>query len=188
MRGAIIGLTMDVTLDNLALTYYAAVEFLAQQTRHIITSLNGSGHTISSVFLSGGQCRNPLLVQLIANATRLLVVKPHYEDHAVVIGAAMMGAKAATADGFGRTENLWTIMNRMSKPGTVIHPTNEEQELRLLEAKYQVFLKMIESQQEYKRIVDAAICLSDSVKDGVENEAGDGNGDEGTDKDMSDVE
>ena len=76
MRGAVVGLSMDTSIENLTLMYYSAMEFIALQTRHIIESLNTNGHTITSIFMSGGQCRNTVLMNLIANTTGYPVVIP----------------------------------------------------------------------------------------------------------------
>lgn len=138
MRGAIVGLSMDSSIDDLALQYFAAMEFIAQQTRHIIEALNNSGHNISSIFMSGGQCKNKLLMQLMADATGYPVLIPKYIDAAVVLGAAMLGAKAASVNEKGETDSLWTIMDKMSQPGTIIEPTANGKEKILLNAKYQV--------------------------------------------------
>lgn len=140
MRGAIVGLSMDSSIDDLALQYFAAMEFIAQQTRHIIEALNNSGHSITSIFMSGGQCKNKLLMHLIADATGYPVSIPRYIDAAVVLGAAMLGAKAASVNDKGETEGLWAIMDKMSKPGTIIVPTTNEYEKKLLNAKYKVGL------------------------------------------------
>lgn len=158
MRGSAVGLSMDSSVDGLTLMYYAALEFIALQTRHIIETLNTNGHTITSIYMSGGQCRNTILMNLIANATGHLVVVPRYIDAAVVLGAAMLGAKAASADEqSGETEGLWTIMDRMSKPGTVVVPTKDENEKKLLAVKYKIFLRMSKEQQEYRAMVDKAM-------------------------------
>jgi ribulose kinase len=66
LRGSIHGLTLDVDLDTLAFQYYAAVEAIGLQTKHIIVSLNEAGHSIKSIFMSGGQCKNKLLTKTIA--------------------------------------------------------------------------------------------------------------------------
>lgn len=157
MRGSAVGLSMDSSVDGLLLLYYAAMEFIALQTRHIIEALNTNGHTITSIFMSGGQCRNKILMELIANATGHPVIVPRYVDAAVVLGAAMLGAKAASANESGETEDLWAIMDRMSKPGTVIAPTKDQNEKKLLEVKYSIFLRMTKEQQEYRRMVDVVI-------------------------------
>ncbi|PWW75489.1 actin-like ATPase domain-containing protein, partial [Tuber magnatum] len=157
MRGAIVGLSMDSSTNDLALQYFAAMEFIAQQTRHIIGTLNSQGHQITSIFMSGGQCKNNILMHLIADATGHPVVIPRYIDAAVVLGAAMLGAKAASVDSEGKTESLWAIMDRMSKPGETIYPTRNVSEKKLLGAKYEVFLRMSEAQRTYRDMVDAAI-------------------------------
>lgn len=123
-------------MDDLALQYHGAMEFIALQTRHIIDTMNKAGHDITSIFMSGGQCKNKLLMALIANATGLPVCIPSYIDAAVVLGAAMLGAKAASRREDGTTDGLWDIMDRMSKPGRVVYPTEVEGEKKLLEAKY----------------------------------------------------
>ncbi|KAI5848159.1 hypothetical protein BZA05DRAFT_404614 [Tricharina praecox] len=157
MRGSIVGLSMDSSVDDLALQYYAAMEFIAQQTRHIIDVLNKSGHSVTSIFMSGGQCKNPLLMELIADATGLPVAIPKYIQDAVVLGAAMLGAKAASVNEKGETEDLWSIMDRMSQSGTVAYPTTDANVKKLLEAKYEVYMRMARAQQEYRDIVDGAI-------------------------------
>lgn len=158
MTGAVIGLTSDKSLDALGIQYYAAMEFIALQTRQIIQTMNEAGHSIQSIFMSGSQCQNEILMQLIATACDMPVVIPRYVNAAVAHGAAMLGAKAATADAQGRTEDLWTIMGRMSKPGTVIQPTKDAGEEKLLNAKYQVFLELCEKQQAYRTLVDEAVA------------------------------
>lgn len=138
MRGSIVGLSMDSSVDDLALQYYCAMEFIAQQTRHILETMNNSGHSITSIFMSGGQCKNDLLMELISNASGLPVCIPRYVDAAVVLGAAMLGAKAASQNERGETKNLWTIMDSMSKTGRVVYPTDDTQTKALLEVKYKV--------------------------------------------------
>jgi len=149
MRGAIVGLSMDSSIDDLALQYYSAVEFIAQQTRHIIDVLNKSGHSVTGIFMSGGQCKNPLLVELIADAAGLPVAIPRYIQDAVVLGAAMLGAKAASANEKGETEDLWSIMDRMSQGGRVVYPTSDVNVKRLLEAKYEVNIYFHRLQANY---------------------------------------
>lgn len=157
MTGAIVGLTNDKTSNSLSLHYYGAMEFIALQTRQIIETMNRAGHRIKSIFMSGSQCQNHILMGLIATVCGMPVVLPNYVHAAVVHGAAMLGAKAATADEHDKTEDLWSVMRRMSGTGTVVMPRKDAGEGRLLEAKYQVFLEQCESQQTYRRKVDESI-------------------------------
>ncbi|KAI4731579.1 Pentulose kinase [Aureobasidium sp. EXF-10728] len=157
MKGSVIGLSSDRSLDGLALYYYATMEFIALQTKQIIQRMNDSGHVINSIFMSGSQCQNGILMDLMATACEMPVVIPRYVHAAVVHGAAMLGAKAASADGEGKTEPLWDIMDRMSKPGKVVLPGRDQNEKKLLEAKYKVFLMQCEQQREIRRDIDEAV-------------------------------
>ena len=157
MTGSVIGLSSDKSLDGLALYYYAAMEFIALQTHQIIETMNKAGHSIRSIFMSGSQCQNDILMELMANACDIPVLIPQYVNAAVAHGAAMLGAKAASADEDGKTEDLWNIMDRMSKPGKVVHPTKASREKELLKVKYKVFLEQCEKQRIYRKEVDEVI-------------------------------
>ncbi|KAI5296528.1 hypothetical protein KEM55_005783, partial [Ascosphaera atra] len=157
MAGSIVGLTSDKSVDSLALLYYATLEFIALQTKQIIEAMNKAGHKIATIFMSGSQCQNDILMALIATACDMPVVIPQYVTAAVCHGAAMLGAKAATADKSGKTEDLWKIMDRMSKPGRAIYPLTDKVEHTLLKVKYDVFLEQCSKQQEYRKLVDSAL-------------------------------
>jgi len=157
MKGSVIGLSSDKSLDGLALYYYATLEFIALQTHQIVSTMNKSGHVISSIFMSGSQCQNALLMQLVATACDMPVLIPKYVHAAVVHGAAMLGAKAASTDKDGHSEPLWDIMDRFSKPGKTVRPITDKNVKKLLDAKYKVFLEQIEGQQRYRKEVDHAV-------------------------------
>ena len=154
MTGSVIGLSSDRSMDGLAIYYYATMEFIAMQTRQIIEKMNDSGHSITSIFMSGSQCQNKILMELMATTCDMPVLIPRYVHAAVVHGAAMLGAKAASADKDGKTEDLWSIMDRMSKPGKITRPGKSENERKLLNVKYKVFLEQCRTQQEYRKSVD----------------------------------
>ena len=166
MTGAVIGLSNDKSLDGLALYYYATMEFIALQTHQIIETMNKAGHQISSIFMSGSQCQNDILMRLMASACDMPVLIPQYVHAAVCHGAAMLGAKAASADKDGKTEPLWEIMDRMSKPGKAVHPTEDKHEKELLAVKYKVFLEQCQSQRTYREEVDDVV--SKWTKEGSE--------------------
>ena len=69
----------------------------------------------------------------------------------------MLGAKAASADIDGKTEPLWDIMDRMSKPGQAVYPGIDRREKELLEVKYKVFLEQCHTQRRYRDDVDRAV-------------------------------
>ncbi|KAI0798819.1 Nup93/Nic96-domain-containing protein [Xylaria sp. FL0064] len=151
MKGAVIGLSSDSSVDGLALYYYATMEFIALQTRQIVEAMNKEGHHIQTIFMSGSQCQNEMLMDLIATCCDMPVLIPRYVHAAVVHGAAMLGAKAASADQDGKTENLWSIMDRMSKPGRLVKPGKDVNEKKLLDTKYEVFLDQCRTQQDYRK-------------------------------------
>lgn len=157
MKGSVIGLTSDKTVDGLALWYYGTLEFIALQTKQIVEDMNKAGHQITSVFMSGSQCQNDILVGLCATACNMPILIPRYVHAAVCQGAAMLGAKAASADDNGKTEDLWDIMDRMSKPGKRVSPSTNENEKALLDVKYKVFLEQCYKQQEYRALVDETV-------------------------------
>ncbi|KAL4785856.1 FGGY family of carbohydrate kinase [Aspergillus varians] len=162
MTGSVVGLSSDRSVEGLAIYYYATLEFIALQTRQIVETMNNSGHSITSIFMSGSQCQNDILVRLIASACSMPVLIPRYIHAAVCHGAAMLGAKAASADPEGRTEDLWSIMDRMSKSGKKVVPTDNEREKALLEVKYKVFLEQCYKQQEYRALIDNVVGSWDS--------------------------
>ncbi|TAQ91534.1 hypothetical protein B7494_g153 [Chlorociboria aeruginascens] len=157
MKGSVIGLSNDKSMDGLALYYYGTLEFIAMQTRQIIETMNEAGHSITSIFMSGSQCQNKILMEYMATICAMPVLIPRYVHAAVVHGAAMLGAKAASADKDGKTEDLWSIMDRMSKPGKITRPSKDAYEKKLLDAKYAVFLEQCKTQQVYRKDVDDAI-------------------------------
>ncbi|KAJ5225153.1 sugar kinase [Penicillium chermesinum] len=157
MAGSVIGLTSDNSVDSLAIYYYATLEFIALQTKHIVETMSQAGHRLKSIFMSGSQCKNEILVALIASACNRPVVIPKYVDSAVCHGSAMMGAKAASATEDGRGEKLWDIMNRMSKPGRSVMPTQDARQKSLLEAKYRIFLEQCNTQQKYRKSIDEVV-------------------------------
>lgn len=158
MTGSVIGLSSDRSMDGLALYYYATMEFISMQTRQIIETMNKAGHSITSIFMSGSQCQNKILMELMASTCGMPVLIPRYVHAAVVHGAAMLGAKAASADSQGKTEALWSIMDRMSKPGKVTRPGKDVNEKKLLDIKYKVFLEQCHTQQTYRKSVNEAIA------------------------------
>ena len=157
MVGSVIGLSSDKSIDGMALYYYGTMEFIALQTHQIVETMNKAGHSISSIFMSGSQCQNNILMKLMADACQMPVLIPRYVHAAVVHGAAMLGAKAASADKDGKTEPLWDIMDRMSKPGRAVFPTKNQNEIDLLKVKYKVFLEQCTQQQQYRKDIDDVV-------------------------------
>ncbi|ORX94958.1 Pentulose kinase [Basidiobolus meristosporus CBS 931.73] len=153
LRGMVVGLDLDpLGVDSLALQYYATMEAIAYSTKQIIEALNQNGHSVDTLFMSGGLCKNAVFVQLHADITGSPVVLPKYINSAVVLGAAILGA---TAYGSGH-DNLWDTMVSMNKADQVIHPTRDEGELAIHRRKYEVMKLMQVHQKEYQRIMNSS--------------------------------
>lgn len=108
--------------------------------------------------MSGSQCQNALLMRLMADICAMPVWVPLYVNAAVVHGAAMLGAKAASETGErGRSEDLWRIMERMSRPGSVVIPSGNLREKGLFDVKYETFLWQAEGQRRVRKKVEDAV-------------------------------
>uniref|UniRef100_A0A8C9W0Q3 FGGY carbohydrate kinase domain-containing protein n=1 Tax=Scleropages formosus TaxID=113540 RepID=A0A8C9W0Q3_SCLFO len=94
LRGMVVGLTLSRTVDDLALLYLATVQSIALGTRHILDTMQETGHDIRTLFLCGGLSKNALFVQTHADVTGLPVALP-FQTEAVLVGAAVLGACAS---------------------------------------------------------------------------------------------
>ncbi|CCE61996.1 hypothetical protein TPHA_0B03240 [Tetrapisispora phaffii CBS 4417] len=159
MSGMIIGQTMDSSINDLAIKYLAACEFIALQTRHIIDTLVTHGHGITAIYMSGGHCKNKLLMELISNCCVLPLVLSKYIDSSVVFGAAILGSVAAKINSmkenkleYSLNDVLWSQMKLMTPKGTLMMPKSEKSVLRkYLQAKYEVYLDMIDTNIKYRK-------------------------------------
>ncbi|KAG1787702.1 uncharacterized protein HD556DRAFT_1408242 [Suillus plorans] len=154
MRGSIVGLELDASIDDLARKYYLTLEAIALQTRHIIDVLNAAGHGITSLYLSGGQVKNVVIMQLFADTCGIPVILPRSYSEAVVLGAAMLGRIAA--EGAKDGEDMWKIMVEMTPTGTLVAPGASSTVKKLLDAKYSIFLEMIDNQRRWRRQTEEA--------------------------------
>ena len=54
---------------SLSLFHVSLLLWFQLGTRHILEAMRGAGHDVNTLFLCGGLSKNPLFVQLHANAT-----------------------------------------------------------------------------------------------------------------------
>src|SRR5690606_28330860 len=92
--GVISGLSLDSDFDSLARLYWRTALAIALQVRHILEMLNERGYAIDTLHVTGGHTRNPLLMELYADATGCTVIEPATQD-ATLLGVAMVAATAA---------------------------------------------------------------------------------------------
>ena len=69
LRGAIVGLPLSATLDDLARLYLATIQAVAHGTRHIIDAMNAKGYAIDTLFACGGGTKNPVFLREHADIT-----------------------------------------------------------------------------------------------------------------------
>mmetsp|Transcript_16806 Transcript_16806/g.19050 ORF Transcript_16806/g.19050 Transcript_16806/m.19050 type:complete len:257 (+) Transcript_16806:1-771(+) len=145
LTGVAVGLTLDSSVENLAVTYLAVIQAICYGTRHIIQTLNNNGYCIETLVVCGGLSKNRVFVQEMADCCQLQIVLPE-EDEAVLLGAAMLGAVAS-----GKQKTVLEGMAHMSKDGALVSPRLEMCSFH--SNKFEVFLRMYENWQEYKLIM-----------------------------------
>ncbi|XP_071666273.1 FGGY carbohydrate kinase domain-containing protein isoform X4 [Patagioenas fasciata] len=175
LKGMVVGLTLSRGLDELALIYLATIQAIAflitiavtgwkqsssrtpadlfpalrllLGTRHILETMQAAGHHINTLFLCGGLSKNPIFVQMHADITGKPVVLSK-EVESVLVGAAILGACAS-----GDFASIQEAMAKMGKIGRVVQPNHEHK--RFYDKKYEVFLKLVEHQKEYRSIMNS---------------------------------
>ncbi len=92
--GVISGLTLDASFDSLCRLYWRTAVAIALGVRHILEALNARGYGIDTLHVTGGHLKNPLLMELYADAAGCTVIEPATED-AMLLGTAIAAASAA---------------------------------------------------------------------------------------------
>ncbi len=142
--GVISGLTLDASFDSLCRLYWRTCVAIALGIRHILETLNASGFVIDTLHVTGGHTKNPLLMELYADASGCTVVEPLADD-AVLTGTAMVAATGA-----GLYPNLVSACAAMQKRGRVRKP-DPEAWLRF-DRDFRVFLQMHKHRQALEAI------------------------------------
>ena len=78
--GVISGLTLDSSFDSLCRLYWRTAVSIALGVRHILQTLNERGYGIDTLHVTGGHIKNPLLMELYADAAGCTVIEPAAED------------------------------------------------------------------------------------------------------------
>ncbi|SON58111.1 Ribulokinase [Hartmannibacter diazotrophicus] len=145
--GVVSGLTLDDSFDGLCRVYWRACVAIALGVRHILDHLNAHGFQIDTVHVTGGHTRNPLLMELYANATGCSVSLSETQD-AVLLGTAMVAAAAS-----GLHDDLTAAAAAMTRPETRIPP--DPAAATRHERDYRIFLRMHEQRQEIDRMIQS---------------------------------
>lgn len=145
-KGAVAGLDMDASADDLAFSYLAAIQALAYGTRHIIEALRKDGVAVETLVVSGGLARNTLFLRENADATGCEILVPD-QSEPVLAGSAMLGAVAA-----GAYPDVQAAMAGMGGRGSRIKPRTGEI-AAYHDRKYRVMRKMQDDYQSYAAIM-----------------------------------
>ncbi|MBK1662964.1 ribulokinase [Rhodospirillum rubrum] len=142
--GVISGLDLDRSFDSLCRLYWRTAVGIALGVRHILDALNAQGHAIDTLHVTGGHIKNPLLMELYADATGCTLVQPQTED-AVLLGTAMVAATAA-----GLFPDLAAATKGMEAASIPRAPN--PQAFERFTRDYRVFLMMHEHRQAIDRL------------------------------------
>lgn len=142
--GVISGLTIDASFDSLCRLYWRTAVGIALGVRHILDALARHGYSIDTLHVTGGHTKNPLLMELYADATGCTVVEPSAKD-AVLLGTAMAAATAA-----GLHSDLAAASAAMQQSGVARQPDPARR--AAYDRDYRVFLKMHEQRRALDEI------------------------------------
>jgi L-ribulokinase len=138
LSGAIVGATLSTRAEDI---FHALVEATAFGTRAIIESFTHQALPVTSLVAGGGLTRNPLLMQIYADATgREIAVAGAAQASA--LGAAMLGAVAAGQGGGGYESLEDAVAHMAPSPAQLFRPA--ESSARQYDVLY----------AEYKRLYD----------------------------------
>lgn len=142
--GVISGLTLDASFDSLCRLYWRTAVGIALGVRHILEALNARGYGIDTLHVTGGHLKNPLLMELYADAAGCRVIEPTAED-AVLLGTGMVAATAA-----GLYPSLAAAATGMKQGGHERRPNPAARER--FDRDYAVFLAMHEQRRTLDEI------------------------------------
>ena len=134
-RAIIAGLDLDGDLANLERVFVAGLCGLAYGLVDVVDAMRTHGIPCRMMVISGGASRSPLVRQIMADTTGLIVALPTTTEP-VLLGAAMLGAVAAEA-----FPSLRDAMTTMSGLGPSTRATAPEM-TRFHSAKRQVYALM----------------------------------------------
>ena len=141
--GVVSGLTLDASFDSLCKLYWRTSVGIALGVRHILDALNERGFVIDTLHVTGGHTRNPLLMELYADATGCTVMEPLAAD-AVLTGTAIIAATAG-----GLYPDTASACAAMQQGGVARRPNPAARER--FDRDYRVFLEM----HRQRRALDA---------------------------------
>ncbi|MGL4490396.1 MAG: FGGY-family carbohydrate kinase, partial [Rhizobiaceae bacterium] len=145
--GVVSGLSLEAGFDSLCKLYWRTAVGIALGVRHILDALNENGYGIDTLHVTGGHTKNPILMELYADATGCTVIEPLTED-ATLLGTAMVAATAASF-----YPNLDAACVAMHQGGTRREPNPSAQ--ARFEKDYKIFLEMHSQRQKLDEMLSS---------------------------------
>jgi len=144
-RAIIAGLGMERDLESLVALYVAGLCGIGYGLRQIIDTQAGSGAVVERVVISGGAGSNPLVRQILADASRKPVTTISAQEP-VLLGSAILGSVAG-----GAFSNVRDAMDALSRVADEYLPVENELEERH-NSRYEAFLRL----QETARVIQSS--------------------------------
>lgn len=119
-KAVIAGLDMDTSVAALVRLYVAGICGLGYGLRQIVEAQSAKGIRTDTIVVSGGAGQSPLVRQLLADATGLVIAAPKTAEP-VLLGSAMLGAVAG-----GLQKDIPAAMAAMSAAGETYAPGGVE--------------------------------------------------------------
>ena len=149
MKGSIVGLNLDTSLNSLALLYLACIQSLAYQTRQIISIMNLNNMNFKVITVIGGLSNNRLYCQTLSDVCNIPVLVARNGESIVLLGSSMLGASNCV--NYVDFENFIQRFSEFQLDADVLLPNQCTQGFH--EKKYQVFLRLLADQQDYSNLM-----------------------------------
>lgn len=142
-KALIAGLGMDGGTKTLVGLYLAGLAGLGYGVRQILDAMARSDITIDTIVVSGGAAQSPLVRQILADSTGLVVAATRAEEP-VLAGAAILGALAS-----GHFTDANQAMSAMTEIDTLYHPDQALADWH--EQRYEAFTLLQETARTVRR-------------------------------------
>jgi ribulose kinase len=154
MTGSICGLTLNESVEYLAVVYLSALQALAFQTKQIVERLMSACHSpFKLIVIIGGLAKNDFYTQTHSDICGIPVCVPDDAESVVLLGACISGA-FRTHD--FANQSFDSVLRRLSGSATsvkLLYPNINESITHYYEKKFKVFLAMLEDQLKYNSIM-----------------------------------
>lgn len=137
--GVVSGLSLDSDFDSLCRLYWRTSVGIALGVRHILDTLAPRGYATDRLLVTGGHTRNPLLMELYADATGCTLIESKSPD-ATLLGGAIVAATAAGLFGsLGEAAVAMHQGDRERRPDPAAQPQFDRD--------YRIFREMLRQRQ-----------------------------------------